>query len=422
MRRKTWRTIMALILTMWVVGVTGMAEAKPGAAQSSCSTFEETGQEVCFEFLRYWAEHGGLAQQGYPISERMEERSPTDGKTYMVQYFERAVFEMHPENDAANMVLLSLLGTFKYNDKYPDGAPGQQPNNSAGSRLFAETGKRVGGVFLDYWNTHGGLAQQGLPISDEFEERSELDGKTYRVQYFERAVFESHPENQKPYDVLLTQLGTLRKQHRDGISINFTTEDGVRLAGSQYGTGKTAVVLSPMCGTDSKEGWTDFATRLAEEGYSAYTYYYRGTGSSQGRSDVATLDKDVRAAVAFARNQGANRLVLAGASCGGTISGKLAAAEKPAALIVVASPENIPGRPESNSDYSGATMPKLFVSAQDDQYTDDMLSFYEKMPDPKEKQIYSGGAHGTDIFKTEHSEDLTNLLLGFIKEHAPANQ
>jgi C-terminal peptidase prc len=30
------------------------------------------------------------------------------------------------------------------------------------------------------------------------------------VQYFERAVFEYHPENQAPYDVLLSQLGTTR--------------------------------------------------------------------------------------------------------------------------------------------------------------------------------------------------------------------
>ncbi|HST04563.1 MAG TPA: plastocyanin/azurin family copper-binding protein, partial [Chloroflexia bacterium] len=32
-------------------------------------------------------------------------------------------------------------------------------------QTFAETGKTVRGLFLDYWNTHGGLAQQGFPIS-----------------------------------------------------------------------------------------------------------------------------------------------------------------------------------------------------------------------------------------------------------------
>jgi hypothetical protein len=35
-----------------------------------------------------------------------------------VQYFERAVFEYHPENAAPYDVLLSQLGTFRYRDKY----------------------------------------------------------------------------------------------------------------------------------------------------------------------------------------------------------------------------------------------------------------------------------------------------------------
>lgn len=45
-------------------------------------------------------------------------------------------------------------------------------------------------------------------------ETSPLDGKPYTVQYFERAVFEYHPENPPPYDVLLAQLGTYVGQAR----------------------------------------------------------------------------------------------------------------------------------------------------------------------------------------------------------------
>jgi hypothetical protein len=74
----------------------------------------------------------------------------------------------------------------------------------------------VGGIFLQYWNSHGGLAQQGYPISNEFMEQSALDGKTYKVQYFERAVFELHPENQPPNNVLLSQLGTFRYRAKYG--------------------------------------------------------------------------------------------------------------------------------------------------------------------------------------------------------------
>jgi hypothetical protein len=127
-----------------------------------------------------------------------------------VQYFERAVFERHPENAAPNDVLLQLLGVYLYHQKYPRGAPNQTPNNDPGSRLFPQTGQRLGGAFLQYWTTHGGLAQQGFPISNEFQERSDLDGKMYKVQYFERAVFEAHTENRPPFDVLLSQLGAFR--------------------------------------------------------------------------------------------------------------------------------------------------------------------------------------------------------------------
>ncbi|MDQ6692936.1 MAG: cupredoxin domain-containing protein, partial [Chloroflexota bacterium] len=95
---------------------------------------------------------------------------------------------------------------------------GQQPDTTAGSLLFTQTGKRLGGRFLQYWQQNGGLAQQGYPISDVFSERSALDGKTYQVQYFERAVFEAHPENAAPYDVLLSQLGTFRYQAKYAAS------------------------------------------------------------------------------------------------------------------------------------------------------------------------------------------------------------
>jgi hypothetical protein len=188
------------------------------AQTGNCTSFPETGKQVCGVFLDYWNSHGGLAQQGYPISGEAQDKSDTDGKTYTVQYFERAVFELHPENQAPYNVLLSLLGNFYYKQKYPNGATNQRASTASGAVKFSQTGHSVGGKFLEYWNSHGGLAQQGYPISDEFQERSDLDGKTYTVQYFERAVFELHPENQPPYEVLLSQLGTFRLKQRSAAT------------------------------------------------------------------------------------------------------------------------------------------------------------------------------------------------------------
>jgi|GEM_PF-2045993 len=89
-------------------------------------------------------------------------------------------------------------------------APPQQGN----CQTFKETGKTVCGRFLEHWQLNGGLPQQGYPLTDMFTEVSELNGRTYLVQYFERAVFEHHPENQPPYDVLLSQLGTMQLKRK----------------------------------------------------------------------------------------------------------------------------------------------------------------------------------------------------------------
>ena len=181
-------------------------------------TFPETGQTVAGAFLAYWQSHGGLAQQGLPISAILGEVSPLDGQPYTIQYFERAVFEYHPANQPPFDVLLSQLGTFRYHQKYPDGASGQPPTpgRAASCSRRRDTGWAA---FLAYWRAHGGLAQQGYPISDEFVENSDLNGQPYLVQYFERAVFEWHPENAgTPYEVLLSQLGTYRYHDLYGTS------------------------------------------------------------------------------------------------------------------------------------------------------------------------------------------------------------
>lgn len=205
-------SVFASMAMLMLVTAFGPAVQQSALAQSAnCQTFKETGKTVCGRFLAYWKDHGGLPQQGYPISGEFKETSSIDGKTYTVQYFERAVFELHSENKAPNDVLLSLLGTMQYKQKYPNGAQEITPPTASNpGQYFKETGKYVGGAFLEYWQKNGGLAQQGYPLTNLLREKSDLDGKEYTVQYFERAVFELHPEKQPPYGVLLSQLGTMR--------------------------------------------------------------------------------------------------------------------------------------------------------------------------------------------------------------------
>jgi hypothetical protein len=155
--------------------------------------FPEVGHTLKGSFLRFWQQNGGLPIFGYPLSEEFQEVSATDGKTYTVQYFERNRFELHPEfAGTRNEVLMGLLGVELTRGKtFPSSAPFQSTNTRV---FFPETQHALGGAFYQYWRQNGGLPIFGYPISEEMQEVSPTDGKTYTVQYFERNRFEYHPE------------------------------------------------------------------------------------------------------------------------------------------------------------------------------------------------------------------------------------
>ena len=83
----------------------------PIAATAERIYFTETGHILQFGFLQAWKAGGGLPVYGYPLTEEFVEVSPSDGRPYTVQYFERNRFEYHPENRGTPYeVQLGLLG------------------------------------------------------------------------------------------------------------------------------------------------------------------------------------------------------------------------------------------------------------------------------------------------------------------------
>jgi hypothetical protein len=91
----------------------------PKPSDSSIRYFPETGHTLAAPLRAYWEGNGGLPVFGYPLSEAFEERSATDGKIYLVQYFERNRLEYHPEHKGTpNEVLLGLLGVQEYARRY----------------------------------------------------------------------------------------------------------------------------------------------------------------------------------------------------------------------------------------------------------------------------------------------------------------
>jgi hypothetical protein len=188
-------------------------DALPSTSQTNLQSgfyFKETGHTLNGTFLKYWQQHGGLAVFGYPISEPFQELSSTDGKIYIVQYFERNRFELHPENAGTDYeVLLGLLGSEQTQNAGKFFATMSASQVPTGSVYFQATAHSLSGKFLTYWQQHGGLAIFGYPISEPILENGQL------VQYFERNRFELHPENAGTnYEILLGLLGrNLASQH-----------------------------------------------------------------------------------------------------------------------------------------------------------------------------------------------------------------
>jgi hypothetical protein len=175
--------------------------------------FSQTAHFLRGVFLTFWESHGATPVLGLPLTEALDE----DGM--VVQYLERVRLEWHPDvsDDPRRQVLLTRLGAIM------TGARGllfdrlESGQDTPTSVFFTQTGHNLSNAFLRYWQTHGGLAVFGYPISEEVAEPSQADGKTYTVQYFERNRFEWHPENPSAFNV---QIGLLGVEYARMVGLN----------------------------------------------------------------------------------------------------------------------------------------------------------------------------------------------------------
>jgi hypothetical protein len=186
----------------------------PFESNDERSYFPETGHSLGGEFKRYWERNGGLSVFGYPLSEEYTELG-SDGRSYTVQYFQRNIFEYHPENQPPYNVLIRRIGDevlrAQGRDWFIFPKTGQQP----GCLYFEQTGNALCEPFLSAWRSQGlefdgrgdksfeeSLALFGQPISPpQIEEIA--PGVVLTVQWFERGRFEDHGSS----GVLLGLLG-----------------------------------------------------------------------------------------------------------------------------------------------------------------------------------------------------------------------
>lgn len=208
-----------------------------------------------------------------------------------------------------------------------------------------------------------------------------------------------------------------------GRPVTIPVSAEVALAGTLYGGGRLAVIFSNM-GDQRQASWAPVAREMAAAGYLGLTYDFRYWVN--GRMDAAQIGfiaDDLRAAAGFAWAQGADTIVLIGASLGGMATAKAAADTGAAAAAILAAPMQAPGvdvavTAEELQAFSG---PKLFITSEFDDTVAaaELEAMYAVAGEPKELYVYAGAtAHGTHLLGTEHADDLTARLMAFVAEQA----
>jgi pimeloyl-ACP methyl ester carboxylesterase len=195
--------------------------------------------------------------------------------------------------------------------------------------------------------------------------------------------------------------------------VRFRTSDGARLGGAVVGRGATGVVFAHQVAGDRCQ-WFTFAQELARLGYRSLVFDMRGYGASTGATNV-NPHLDVVAAAAELRRRGARRIVLVGASMGGT--GVVAAAPsiRPAiaGVVELSAPTGF-GGVDALAAARRLTRPALFVAGRDDGDFARASRALHRAAATKDKQlvIATTSWHGVDLVSLPR---VKAVVLAFIR-------
>lgn len=192
--------------------------------------------------------------------------------------------------------------------------------------------------------------------------------------------------------------------------ISFDTQDKGRIHGNLYGEGDHAIVLAHGA-IFNKESWEQLATRLAGEGHQVLAIDFRGYGKSKAGKQGGALFQDVLGAVEYLHRTGAKRVSVVGGSMGGGASAEAAVASENGRIdrliLLAASPIATPEK------LTGKT---LFIVSAGDRLTSSVKQQFEAAPEPKKLVVLEGSAHAQHIFKTAQSDQLTQLIVDWLRD------
>jgi pimeloyl-ACP methyl ester carboxylesterase len=187
-----------------------------------------------------------------------------------------------------------------------------------------------------------------------------------------------------------------------GKDLHFRAADRTRLVGHRFGRGTTAVVLAHQINGNVCQ-WSPYARRLASLGFMAIAFDFRGHGSSQTRAYPASrrLAADVIAAVKVARGLGAKKVVLVGASLGGTAVLVAAPLIRPAiqGVVSLSPPADFGSGLNALAAVKLLQIPVRYAAGEDDSgFADDARALYDAtLTEDKQLELVPGGSHGVEL-------------------------
>lgn len=198
--------------------------------------------------------------------------------------------------------------------------------------------------------------------------------------------------------------------------VSFRSTDGTRLRGHLWARGPNAVVFSHMFGT-TQSIWFDLAGKLAAQGYTVLTFDFRGVGTSSGKLVIRHVHRDTLGAVRFIRRRKPEKVVVMGASMGGTSSIVAAGQTEVDGLVVIASGMLFQGL-DARPYLPKLEMPKLFiVGTKDAPFNQSARTMHESTPEPKQLLMIPTVAHGTYMFRnTTHRDTIYEAIFDFLRK------
>ena len=201
-------------------------------------------------------------------------------------------------------------------------------------------------------------------------------------------------------------------------AVSFETSDGVRLTGRLFGSSRVGVTLAHMYPADATS-WYPFARKLAESGYMALAFNFRGFADSQGQKNIPKTPIDVAAAKQFLKQAGARDVAFVGASMGGTASIVAAQTEDPVAVVTVSAPLRFMGL-DAVPATTSVQRPVLVMASKDDPSGAfaALQQFALDLPNPVTR-VYAGDAHGTNLLSARPGA--VDEIITFLRRWAPVN-